>query len=345
MMTDQAFLSDAATGGPARRRWDRVILLSLVALLALGVVLLVREAGWEETRAAVARLTVGHLVLLLALSLANYGARALRWHLCARRLGLPTSLPRNALHFVAGFAMSVTPGRVGELVRSRWLWRETGWPFARTAPLMLIDRAADLAAMAAILGATVALSGMGPAAALPVTLAAFGAAALATRPGVLNAVAGLGYRLTGRCARLCVRLRHAAQSLDAFRSFGIVAVATLLGAAGWMAEGWAFHLLLGWMGADIRIAPAIAIFVFSTLAGGLTGAPGGVGGAEAAMVALLTLEGVPPEISVPATLVIRATTLWFALLIGLAAFPVAERSSARISAQPPTGGRHALEGR
>jgi uncharacterized protein (TIRG00374 family) len=106
-----------------------------------------------------------------------------------------------------------------------------------------------------------------------------------------------------------------------------MAAALALGLIGWIAEGYAFHLLLVWMGADIGLAKAIAIFTFSTLAGGLTGAPGGVGGAEAAMVALLSLEGIPLDVSIPATAVIRLTTLWFAILIGLAVFPVAERMS------------------
>ena len=116
-----------------------------------------------------------------------------------------------------------------------------------------------------------------------------------------------------------------------------MAPALALGIAGWLAEGYAFHLLLGWMGTDIGVAKAIAIFVFSTLAGGLTGAPGGVGGAEAAMIALLALDGVPMEVSVPATAIIRVTTLWFALGIGMAVFPLAERLSLRE--------RHALEDR
>ena len=100
-----------------------------------------------------------------------------------------------------------------------------------------------------------------------------------------------------------------------------------MGLFGWIAEGYAFHLLLIWMGADIGFAKAVAIFTFSTLAGGLTGAPGGVGGAEAAMVALLSLEGIPLEVSIPATAVIRLTTLWFAILIGLVVFPLAEAKS------------------
>ena len=108
-----------------------------------------------------------------------------------------------------------------------------------------------------------------------------------------------------------------------------LALGLTAGLIGWAAEGYAFHLLLVAMGADIGLAKAIAIFLFATLAGGLTGAPGGLGGAEAAMVALLTLEGIPLEVSLPATAVIRLTTLWFAIAIGLALFPLAERRSMR----------------
>ena len=55
------------------------------------------------------------------------------------------------------------------------------------------------------------------------------------------------------------------------------------------------------------------------------------------MVALLALEGVPLEVSVPATLIIRVTTLWFAIGIGFLIFPIAERLSLK--------GSHALENR
>ncbi len=74
----------------------------------------------------------------------------------------------------------------------------------------------------------------------------------------------------------------------------------------------------------------LAIFAFATLAGGLTGAPGGLGGAEAAMVALLAINGVALEIAVPATLIIRVTTLWFAIGLGLSIFPFAERLSMKV---------------
>ncbi|MCP5036053.1 MAG: flippase-like domain-containing protein [Rhodobacteraceae bacterium] len=314
---------------PNKRLRDTLVLVALFLLVLAGLIGMAAVTGWEETRAQLARVSLWQLILLLALSMVNYLTRGLRWHIFARRLGLKTGLMQDLRHFLGGFAMTVTPGRVGELVRMRWLGRETGWRFERTAPLMLADRASDMAAMGMLLALTLAFSTQGIAGGLPVAILALAGAFVATRPQLLSALAGLGYRLTGRFGRVFARIRRAASSLATFSSPTLMFFAALLGASGWIAEGYAFHLLLSWMGADIGLAKATAIFIFSALAGGLTGAPGGVGGAEAAMVALLALEGVSLEISLPATAIIRITTLWFAIGIGLVVFPIAEKMSLR----------------
>ncbi|AJE45936.1 conserved hypothetical protein [Celeribacter indicus] len=303
----------------------------LLALVVLGLAGAVSATGWAEARAQVAKLAPWQVGLLLLLSLANYAARGLRWHLFARHIGLGLGLRANLRHFLGGFAMAVTPGRLGELVRMRWIARETGVAFERAAPLLLVDRASDLAAMAVLTGAAVLASGLRIAGGGPVLALALLAAVLATRPRLLAALARLGHRATGRFGRLFARLRRAARALAPFASGGVLLRGSVLALFGWLAEGLAFFLLLHWMGAGVSAATAIAIFLFATLAGGLTGAPGGLGGAEAAMVALLSLEGVPLAVSVPATVLIRLTTLWFAIAIGAAVFPVAERHSRRIS--------------
>lgn len=326
-----------ARQGPSSRRWrDRALVLGLLGLVGFGLVGLASATGWAEVWAQLSLLTLWQVAALLALSFSNYLLRAARWHALARRLGLPTTLMQDTRHYFGGFAMSVTPGRVGELVRMRWLRRETGWAFERTAPLALMDRAGDLAATALILALSVSLAAGGIAGALPVTLLALAGAVVATRPRLAMGLVTLIYRALGRFPRLFARARTAARALGRFSHGPTMGVALALGAIGWAAEGWSFHLLLGWMGADIGAWKAIAIFIFATLAGGLTGAPGGLGGAEAAMVALLTLEGVPFEVSLPATAVIRLTTLWFAIAFGLVAFPLAERTSLKA---PQDGGQ------
>ena len=317
---------NAATS--SRRLRDILLPVGLVGLVLIGLIGLAVATGWEETIAAMRGLSIQQIIALLALSLVNYVLRGLRWHLFAGRLGLATTLLQDLRHFVGGFAMSVTPGRIGELVRMRWIQRETGWPFDRTAPLVLVDRASDLSAMAVLLALAIAFSTTGIVGGLPVAILALIAAFIATRPRLLRLVGDSGHRVSGRrFPRLFARVRRAAKSLGVFQGPTILVAAGTLGVIGWLAEGWAFHLLRVWMGADIGFWSAVGIFIFATLAGGLTGAPGGLGGAEAAMVALLLGYGVAIEIALPATLIIRLTTLWFAILIGFLVFPLAERHS------------------
>ncbi len=309
---------------PAR---DRLVIGAILGLFALGLYGVGRATDWSAIIGRFTSLGVWQALTLLALSLANYLLRARRWHLFARSLGLRVTGRTSLIQYFGGFAMSVTPGKIGELVRVRWLARAAGVPLERAAPVALGDRAADLAALAILLAAAIPLAaritGAGAVAALALV-----AAFVATQPGLLAAAIGVAHRLTGRrLPRPMARLRHAARALGAFAQSHVLVPALALGLAGWLAEAYAFHLLLGWFGADIRLPRAIAIFVFSTLAGGLTGAPGGLGGAEAAMVALLSLDGVPVDVAVAATLLIRATTLWFAVLIGMISFPFAERGS------------------
>jgi hypothetical protein len=76
--------------------------------------------------------------------------------------------------------------------------------------------------------------------------------------------------------------------------------------------------------------------------------PGGLGGTELTMIALLGLAGIDGGTAVAATAVIRITTLWFACILGFLALPfalfprpglVSHRGAARRSSR--TNGRDA----
>jgi len=63
------------------------------------------------------------------------------------------------------------------------------------------------------------------------------------------------------------------------------------------------------------------------LVGALSFLPGGLGGAEATMVALLILNHVDQPQSVAATILIRLATLWFAVVLGVIALILPEHKS------------------
>ncbi|SIS55163.1 uncharacterized protein (TIRG00374 family) [Phaeovulum vinaykumarii] len=327
-----------APRAPRSRPRELGLMALMISAVLAGLAGLAAATGWDETWAALERVPAQLVAVLLALSGLNYLLRGLRWHLTAERLGLPTPMKANLRHFIGGFALSVTPGRLGELVRLRWIARETGWRAERAAPLVIMDRAGDLAALALLLALAAGTTAGGDARSAEALTAAGGAlvaAILATHPRLIAGGIGATHAtlrqiappLARRLLRPFARARAAAASLARFTHGPTLLAALALGMLGWLAESLSFHLLLGALGADLGLARATAIFVFATLVGGATGAPGGLGGAEATMVALLTLDGVDMPTALAATALIRLTTLWFAILLGLLVFPTAERIS------------------
>lgn len=299
--------------------------------------LAVFAASGEDIWHEVTRLGLWQVAILLGLSLANYIFRASRWWLYTNTLNLAAGPLQVLRHYIGGFALTMTPAKVGEVVRMRWITRETGARIETTAPLVLMDRAGDLASTGLLLALALAMGSTGVAGGLPVAIIALIAAYIVTRPALFGAVINTLWRVVGRKPRLFVRMRKASKALRPFSSPLLVFPALILGGVGWFAEGYAFYLLLDWMGAGVPLWTCVAIFLFAMMTGGATGMPGGIGGAEAAMVALLSLQGVPLEVSIPATAIIRITTLWFAIGLGVLVFPFAEGIATRMG--------HALEQR
>ncbi|NBT94275.1 MAG: UPF0104 family protein [Chloroflexi bacterium] len=69
------------------------------------------------------------------------------------RIGAYPTLSESALIFVAGFALTVTPGKTGELLKAYFLSRRTGVDAWRAAPISLAERATDGFAVLVLTGA------------------------------------------------------------------------------------------------------------------------------------------------------------------------------------------------
>ncbi|WP_158044935.1 lysylphosphatidylglycerol synthase transmembrane domain-containing protein [Skermanella pratensis] len=280
--------------------------------------------GLDEVWHRMWALSPAVLAGLLLLSLVNYALRAWRWHLFGHHLGIDVPAGRTGLYYVAGFAMTTTPGKVGEALRLWLLERCHGYRYERTAPLLIGDRMGD--AVAITLLCLTGLSSFGAAygaGTLVATAALAGGLLMLLRPQVPLRAVLLAYGLVGRWPRLFGGARTVVRKTSRLLDPRIFALTSAMGVVGWLCEAYALHWLLTDLGAQITLQQAIFVFAFAMLVGAVSMLPGGLGGTEATMFALLTLLGVPADTALAATLIIRLTTLWFAVVLGFAALPVA----------------------
>ncbi len=263
------------------------------------------------------------LVLAAALSLGNYALRIVRWRSYLTRLGRYLPFRFAALTYMAGFAYTVSPGKVGEMVRARY-YQRLGVPLSDVAGAFLTERLMDVLAMIVLAALLVAVS-----ASAPYRSATFAAAVLAA--SVLAALAWLPWSAVAAtlrgAARLPEWLRRAlasgASSLCAARILlhpSALALGFLTGLAAWGLEGLGLNVISrAFPAAHLSPAAALGIYGVAVLVGGLSLIPGGLGSTEAVMTALLAAHGFPLVQALSATLLCRLATLWLAVGLGWAA--------------------------
>ncbi|MYC34618.1 MAG: flippase-like domain-containing protein [Chloroflexi bacterium] len=295
-----------------RRNWLLLILLTVAAFAGLLVYGDLREVS---SLLASAPSPYAGLAAALGLAVVNYVLRYLRWAIYLRALDIQVSSSVSASVFVAGLALSITPGKAGELLKSVWLNRRAGVPVSASAPAVVMEHLTDVV--------SVGLLGLTGIVLLPTAVALIVGSIL-----VVAVIAGI--LAASRYGEFALRLpvlrrwrEPLAQSLDGFRrlmSPAMLTVAVILGALAWAAEGLALWIVIVGIGEWVSPLIAVPISAAAALVGAVTALPGGLVGFEGSMVALLRQAGLGAPEAALATLLTRLATLWFAVLIGLVAW-------------------------
>ncbi|WP_022956765.1 lysylphosphatidylglycerol synthase transmembrane domain-containing protein [Perlucidibaca piscinae] len=293
-------------------RQQRLLWLS-VALSAAGYLVFALWSGWREVGLAMQRIGATAIAVALALSLLNYLLRGERWREYLAQAGHLLSWRLNTRIYWAGFALTTTPGKAGEMIRSLFL-APYGVRFHQSAAMFFSERLADLVAIVCLTAAGLGRFHQGEwvYAALVLVLVAGLLLLRTTWPErILRRLAGA--RAAGRW------LAEVAASSRPYWQGRLFWWVLLLSLTAWFAEGVGAWLILRQLSVPVDFEMALFIYGFAMLVGALSFMPGGLGGTEATMTGLLVLEGLPLPEAVAATVIIRLATLWFAVILGLLA--------------------------
>ncbi|MEZ4522904.1 MAG: lysylphosphatidylglycerol synthase transmembrane domain-containing protein [Thermomicrobiales bacterium] len=310
-----------------KRRFLTGVLLG-VAVISVVVVFSDREALLDAASSFDRRL----LPLILGLTLMNYLLRFLKWQYYLDRVNVHDLDTRTSgLIFASGFSMAMTPGKVGEFLKSLLIRTRTGTPMTRTLPVVFAERLTDGLSM--VILSTVGLLAFRVGWPLFILMSAVLAAILIfiQRESLVESLLGrLGDTrfLQGRIDEVRELYRSTRTLL---RPRPLAAMAAL-SSISWFFECLVLYVILIGLGFDHSWNLLLAsTFVFATSAwlGGASLLPGGLGATEASAAALLVVTVDDPAmtgtVAAAATLILRFATLWFGVAVGLAALAVTAR--------------------
>jgi uncharacterized protein (TIRG00374 family) len=258
----------------------------------------------------------GAVSAALATSLLAYLIRFARWQLFLEALDVPVPWKYSLHVYLAGLALTGTPGKAGELVRGVFLSR-FGLSYARSFLIFFWDRLCDLAGITLLALASAALVSSHHLLLVPVVLL-WVLAFWFFRPGgrafttVVLATARRVSRKRRRRITDLARLRAA----DTRMTKRLAALGVMAGACAYGLHGVGLGILARAAGCDISLAGALLVVAMSSLAGAAVMLPAGAGLVETTSVGILMALGLDKADAVALGLLHRATTFWFATAIG-----------------------------
>lgn len=245
----------------------------------------------------------------------GYLFRWVKYHWFLRKLRVRLRKIDSLGIYLAGLSMAISPGKLGEVLKSFLIRRQIGVPVSRTAPAVLMDRVTDVLALLVIL---IFYSRFGRA---PGWLEGVGLVGIffllffLSQPAlVLDWLEKFPDERKKGSILFVVRFLKAAKELS---SLTVLVGGTILSLFAWVIEGMVLVRLGELFGYSLVPPLGLWIFAFATLAGALSMLPGGLGAQEGSLTFLLHQHGIPPDIGVAISFLLRAFTLWFGVALGL----------------------------
>jgi uncharacterized protein (TIRG00374 family) len=325
--------NDLVTTRPPLR--SRAVVLGLVVGIPVSLVFLwlaVRNADLDEVWSVLGESDLGLVALAVAAMAGVYGGQAVRWRTIARTPDVSTA--RFADMVVSGVAVNnVLPGRVGDLLRARWLQLAARIPGGRALATVVVDRAFDVLALVVFLAVSlpfvasaewlrrIALGGLFLLAVLGIVLVG---ARIYTRRKPRDRRSGRG--LVRRITRDTVE--GLADPLGRTRSAGLTTISLGVWAT-WALAAW---LVARSLGIELSLVEVVFVTAVINLGVAIPSSPGFIGTYQWLGVSALTLFDVGTDQALAFSILLQA--VWYVPTLLVGGLLLLRRAASRLGGRP-----------
>lgn len=254
------------------------------------------------------------LPTLLSLSFLSYFLRYSRLNWLITRSQRKIKFIMGFAAYLSGFALTASPGKIGELVRIRY-FDLIGLPPHRTIAGFIYERTFDVLVVFLL-----CLVGFHSLKALYISsifvfFVVLGVVTLVWNTSLVSSIF-TRLRLATRFSSILSGIEDGLQGVRVWLTPLDIFMSLLIGLLAWGCAAVSFVVLLRAIGVDLETYLALSLYPLAVLVGAASMIPGGFGTTEAAIVTLLSMHGVPVDLSLLAAVGIRISSMWFSMLLG-----------------------------
>ncbi|WZL73576.1 lysylphosphatidylglycerol synthase transmembrane domain-containing protein [Clostridiaceae bacterium 35-E11] len=267
------------------------------------------------------------LPMILMLAPLNYLFRYIKWSYYLTLVGVTVDRKDNILIFLSGLSMTITPGKIGEFLKSYLLKERANVPISTTAPLIVGERLTDGMSVLILAGIGVLSYDYGKGILILVLLLMLAFILMVQSPALIHGILKYFHRipLFQRFRTFILNFYEHAYLILKWKP---LLFAVSIGVVSWFFEGVVIYLAVKGLGFQLPLLACVFIVSFSFIVGALSMMPGGLFAVEGSVVGLLLMMHLEKSTAVATTIITRFSTLWLGVALGLMGLMVIYRKKA-----------------
>ena len=291
-------------------KFDKKYLLAVVGIVALYAIFLI-ISDLQIVLDKIQNFNTDYLPIILSIVILSWLIVFLRWRILLQNFNIHIPVKDSVLIFLSGFAMDITPGKVGQLLKSQLLKEKFDIPRKNTIPVIILEQLYSAVGLVIVGMFGIWFFGLGIYILIIAIILLVFIFLLISSKQFFNKVNNF---------KFISRFGITSDSHEALRSSvrgKIFVYASGLSALAWFLECViVYYVLTSFEITSLNFLTMLSIYTSSIILGFISFLPLGIGVVESSLAGFLTLEGIDISISLTAVILIRIFTRWIGVSVG-----------------------------
>lgn len=273
---------------------------------------------------AILKFNIIYVPIILALIILNYFFRYLKWKFYLSSADVKISFKDSIKIFLAAIPMTLTPGKIGEALKAYIIKVKYNYPITYTLPVVLVERITDALGMLILAGIGGLIFNFGAFLLGVVLLIVIGVVMCLLNNSLFRKIINI-LNFIPFLKRYVEPIMSFYENVCNLLNVKVLASGILIGIAAWIIEGGIVYFCIKGAGAQISFLYSIFMLALSSIIGVISMIPGGVAASEGSLLAMLLSAGIDSGRTGLIILLIRISTLWIGVVIGVIALMHVEK--------------------